>query len=266
MLPFVSTSAEAVIVVIIIIIITIHIIRAVAVAIAVAINSIGATNYCGPRSKTAAQAKADQEQAPSQGEEGLLTVESLSMFKGLKALAAASARVEALEARWLDSLAEQLPFAKVAEAQALRSDDARWHGESCLEIERELLHLQLTSKTMQRQVQAAEKVEKQLKKMAKLYKETDAQVQAMEAEVGSAQVQTSHLERRVVELQEQLQQVKKGGSELEVLAAQNETQLKDLKRLEDEKDQLNKQLEAVAADVKASEVKAAGSASKFFGK
>lgn len=226
-----------------------------------------------------AQAKADQEQ----------DLQNLAAELD-KALAAASARVEALEARWLDSLAEQLPFAKVAEA--LRSDDARWHGESCLEIERELLHLQLTSKTMQRQVQAAEKVEKQLKKMAKLYKETDAQVQAMEAEVGSAQasakstetarrgasealesteVQTSHLERRVAELQEQLQQVKKGGSELEVLAAQNETQLKDLKRLEDEKDQLNKQLEAVAADVKASEarcqeaeakVKAAGSASK----
>ncbi|CAE7537018.1 unnamed protein product [Symbiodinium natans] len=41
------------------------------------------------------------------------------------------------------------------------------------------------------------------------------------------EAQTSHLEKRVQELQEQLQQVKKGGSEMAVLAAQNEAQLKD---------------------------------------
>eukprot|EP00435_Cladocopium_sp_Y103_P041395 s2127_g11.t1 len=127
----------------------------------------------------------------------------------------------------------------------------------------------MNNKCMTRQIQAAEKVEKQLYKMGKQYKKVLEQVQNMEQELGSAQVkatstetarrgecaeqqcteaQTSHLERRVKELQEQLQQASKPVDEMAVLKQQNETQMKELAKLDAEKVELEKKLKALEVE------------------
>ncbi|CAE8625806.1 unnamed protein product, partial [Polarella glacialis] len=148
-------------------------------------------------------------------------------------------------------------------------DGASWQSEKCAEIERELLQMQTTDKSMQRQLQAAEKVEKQLKKLAKQYKDSDSQIQAMEQDLGSAkasavtsesaqfssaasleltEAQTSHLERRLKELELQLQQADKGG-EMAVLQQQNQAQVKELERLDAEKAELALKSEAVKKEL-----------------
>ncbi|CAJ1338896.1 unnamed protein product, partial [Effrenium voratum] len=147
-------------------------------------------------------------------------------------------------------------------AQVLQQEGA-WQRESCAEIERELVELEVTHRTMQRKVEASEKVEKQLKRLAKQYKESDTQAQAMEQQLGPAkakargvetarrdqqecsEVETSHLERRVKELQEQLLKATKPGDELKLLNQQNESQVKALEKLEAEKAELAKRLQAL---------------------
>lgn len=183
-----------------------------------------------------------------------------------KQLAAASARVEAVKGEW-PRVAKESPWPDLCEV--INGDSAAWQHETCGEIERELLQLQMNNKCMTRQIQAAEKVEKQLYKLGKQYKKVLEQVQNMEQELGSAQVranstetarqtecaeqqcseaQTSHLERRVKELQEQLQQASKPVDEMALLKQQNETQMKELAKLDVEKAELEKKLKALEVE------------------
>lgn len=84
-----------------------------------------------------------------------------------KQLAAASARVEAVKGEW-PRVAKESPWPDLCEV--INGDSAAWQHETCGEIERELLQLQMNNKCMTRQIQAAEKVEKQLYKLGKQYK------------------------------------------------------------------------------------------------
>merc|ERR1719174_815515 len=72
--------------------------------------------------------------------------------------------------------------------EVLRSEDkVEWQYEKCTEVEREVLTLKCTNGSMIAQLSAAEKAEKQLKKLAKQYKDTEAQCAAMEQDLGVAQ-------------------------------------------------------------------------------
>jgi len=189
-----------------------------------------------------------------------------------KELESTAAKLEAIQPKWNQSISA-VPFSNLGEA--LHSDNSSWQSETCSEVERELLLLQTTNKSMSRQLQAAEKIEKQLKKLAKAYKESDSQVQAIQQDLGSAEAsarssetaklgasaalelseaQTSHLERRVKELEQQLQQADKGG-DLVVLQQQNKLQVQELSRLDSEKAELAQKVLALDRECKAVELR-----------
>jgi len=225
-----------------------------------------------PRDGTGASAASppsNQAQANAEAEEQDLQQMVAELEKELEGTAS---KLEALQPKWNQEMSA-VPFSSLGEA--LHWDNARFQGETCSEVEGETLQLRTTNKSMLRQLQAAEKIEKQLKKLAKAYKESDAQAQAMEHGLGSAQAsarssetakvgasnalemteaQTTHLERRVKELEQQLQQADKGG-ELVILQQQNQKQVEELAKLDGEKGELNKKVEALDRECKAAELR-----------
>lgn len=179
----------------------------------------------------------------------------------------ASAKLEAIRPRW-DR--EGLPPMMSMLQETLRMDGVGWQADKCSELEREVVALQLSNNTAQRQVQDAERVEKQLKRLAKQYKETDAQVQAMEQELGAAkagaqseegakhsstaaleraQVQNMHLERRAKELEQQLAEATRGGADPALLVEQNRKQAAQLEHLQGEKAALRQKLQAIIEEI-----------------
>jgi len=171
-------------------------------------------------------------------------------------LEAATKRLEAVCPDW-KSQSQDL-------ADVFRSDGVSWQAEKCTELDREVLGLKLSNGGMERQLQASEKVEKQLKKLAKQFKESESQVQAMEQELQAAEAgaqssetaqfssaealerataQNQQLEKRVQELEQQLQQAEEG-AEQKLLEQQNKLQAEELARLEREKADLEKKVEA----------------------
>lgn len=181
-----------------------------------------------------------------------------------------AAKLTTLQPAWAGQLAAVLRMDALEDV--LRSEGVSWQAEKCAELEGESLTLRTAGLALSRQLQVAEKVEKQMKKLAKQIKESEAQVQAMEQELGSAEAgarnsesakysssaalertaaQTSHLERRARELEQQLQP--KSGADLAVLQEQNRRQSEELARLEREKVELEKRLQVATADFAATE-------------
>lgn len=189
-------------------------------------------------------------------------------------LDAAASGLQALKPSWIKlgptAMVGVPAYEKLTEV--LQRDGISWQVEKCSELERELMNLRSAISTMQRQLQAGEKVEKQLKKLAKFFKDSDNQVQAAETELGSArtgaqtsetakftsetacervEADTKHLDRRVQELQQQLQQATTKSGEMSLmLQKQNAEQLKELSKLSSEKTELTTRLEAMNKELK----------------
>jgi len=186
-------------------------------------------------------------------------------------LSTQTARLERLGQRW--QAAGAPPLEEVLDAIA-GLDTAGWESDKCVELERDLADLRLANARSQHHLQAAERTEKQLKKLAKHYRDSEAQVQAMERELGMAkdgalsadnakfssgaareraEAQTAHLQRRVAELEQQLGKVDSGGAELALLQEQNEKQADKLQSLSTEKATLSQQVEAITKEIEALE-------------
>lgn len=213
--------------------------------------------------------------------EGVVTAEEEEDLQKLvssleKQLEAATAKLETFEPTWQTLQAGRgQPLADVL-AEALRSDSVSWQAEKCAELERELLALRVANGTTQRQLQAAERTDKQLKKLAKQFKESESQVQNVERELGlakagsegadrdtqcssealeRAKAQTVHLQRRLQDLEQQAEKVNNGGADLAVLQEQNKKQAEKLQSLQREKGGLAQQLEALTKEAQAAEAR-----------
>lgn len=189
-------------------------------------------------------------------------------------LDAQTSRLEGLRPKWSAQLGAIIPMDDLQEV--LRGEAKwEWQYEKCTELEREVLTLKCTNSSMTRQLQVAEKSEKQLKKLAKQYKDAESQCANMEQELGSAQVaekgsekakhnskdsverteaQRKQLEAREHELKQQLQEAEKSGQELgATLKAQNKQQEQELARIEKETEDFKRKHETLAKDLKSIE-------------
>jgi len=183
-------------------------------------------------------------------------------------------RLEALRPKWSEQLGSAMPMDGLQEV--LRSEDkVEWQLEKCTEIEREVLTLKCGNGTMNQQLQTMEKAEKSLKKLAKQFKESEAKCAEMEQDLSAAQsgpqssekaklsskdeleraeAQTSHLDKRVKELQQQLKESETGSQEVtERMKAKNKQQVEELRKLEKEKGDLQKKLDGLSKDIKSAE-------------
>eukprot|EP00448_Togula_jolla_P020731 CAMPEP_0170584868 /NCGR_PEP_ID=MMETSP0224-20130122/8905_1 /TAXON_ID=285029 /ORGANISM="Togula jolla, Strain CCCM 725" /LENGTH=863 /DNA_ID=CAMNT_0010908305 /DNA_START=1 /DNA_END=2592 /DNA_ORIENTATION=+ len=192
-----------------------------------------------------------------------------------KQLEALSARLEALRPSWEAKFGSALPLSELGEV--MRSCDAiSWQGEKCAELDREVESLRSSNEGSKRQLEAAEKVEKQLKKVAKQLKESETAVETMSKELEAAragannseqasyvdhaekervEAQTSHLEKRVKELEQQVEQTEKGQDLAENYKAKIEEQEKELARLEKVKLETKDKLEGLTRERQAIEKK-----------
>jgi len=112
-------------------------------------------------------------------------------------------------------------------------------------------------------VEAADRTEKQLKRLAGQHREA----QAMEQDIGAAAVgvhsadsakhaptaQTLQLERRVKELEQKLSEAANGGADAAALRDQNQQQAQQLERLQNENRALSQQLLAANKEIEATE-------------
>jgi len=190
-------------------------------------------------------------------------------------LDAQTLRLDSLRPQWLAALGSALPMDNLQEV--LRAEDKwAWQYEKCTELDREVLALKCTGSSMTRQLQVAEKAEKQLKKLAKQFKEAESQCQAMEQDLGSAkasekgsetakfsskadleraEVQTKQLEGRFRELQQQLQEAEKGQELSGMFKQKNKQQEEELARIEKEKDEFKRKQDGLSKDIKSAEKK-----------
>mmetsp|Transcript_81053 Transcript_81053/g.147924 ORF Transcript_81053/g.147924 Transcript_81053/m.147924 type:complete len:920 (-) Transcript_81053:65-2824(-) len=182
-----------------------------------------------------------------------------------------TSQLEALRPKWNAQLGSVLPMDSLQEV--LRSEDSlQWQFEKCAELEHEVLTLQGTNNSMAGHLHAAEKAEKQLKKLAKQFKDSEAQCASMEQELGSAQAgaqnsekaklnssaaveraeaQTSHLDKRVRELEQQLSEASKGQELSSMFQAKNKQQAEELAKIENDKAGIKQKMDALAKDHKA---------------
>lgn len=187
-------------------------------------------------------------------------------------LQAATGRLEGIRPKWAALEAGGAPNFDLALAEAMRAEGVGWQVEKCAELDHELLVLRASNGAAQRQLQAAERAERQLKKLAKQFRDSETQVQALEQELGSAEagaltadrakqsssvalqcteVQSDHLQRRVQELEQQLAQADDGGADLSLLQEQNRKQAERLEGLRREEGELRRRLEASAGECEA---------------
>eukprot|EP00929_Paragymnodinium_shiwhaense_P076229 TRINITY_DN3914_c0_g4_i2.p1 TRINITY_DN3914_c0_g4~~TRINITY_DN3914_c0_g4_i2.p1 ORF type:complete len:1054 (+),score=362.37 TRINITY_DN3914_c0_g4_i2:145-3306(+) len=179
-----------------------------------------------------------------------------------------TSKLEALRSSWQDKLGSLLPMDGLGEVLRSSSNLA-WQAEKCSELEREAMLLRLGNGKMERQLAAAEKAEKQLKKLAKQFKESETQVQRLQeelscsqegaqsaeqgkysssAELTRAQAQKDHLERRVAELEADLKQANKGQDLAASLKEKNAQQAQELTRLAQEEAGLKQKLDKLSKD------------------
>eukprot|EP00927_Polykrikos_kofoidii_P072467 TRINITY_DN68582_c0_g1_i1.p1 TRINITY_DN68582_c0_g1~~TRINITY_DN68582_c0_g1_i1.p1 ORF type:complete len:1006 (-),score=223.59 TRINITY_DN68582_c0_g1_i1:51-3068(-) len=185
-------------------------------------------------------------------------------------LDAQTIKLDALRPAWEERLGNVVPMDTLGEV--LRScDSVSWQAEKCGELEREELTLRVTHNKHESLLVAAEKAEKLLKKQAKQFKETESQVKALEnelramqagaqssenarfsssAELERAEAQKLHLERRVAELEKDLQHAQKGQELAASYKEKNKRQTEELARLDRDKAELRKEVDSLTQNVK----------------
>jgi kinesin family protein C2/C3 len=186
-----------------------------------------------------------------------------------------TARLDALKPKWTSQLGSAMPMDGLQDV--LRSEGkVEWQYEKCTEIEREVLSLKCTNIGMTDQVQAADKAEKLLKKLAKQFKDCESQCSGMEQELAAAQsgaqtsetakfsskdaevraeAHTKSLEKRVKELQLQLQETEKGQDLSAEYKKKNKQQVEELASIEKDKESLKLKIDALSKECKAAEKK-----------
>lgn len=186
-----------------------------------------------------------------------------------------TARLDGIRPKWATQLGSVLPMDSLQ--TELRAEAKwEWQYEKCIELEREVLTLKCTAASNASALQAAEKAEKQLKKLAVQFKNSEAQCLAMEQELGSMQAnetrsadksqnskeslqrseaQSKQLEARVRELQERLKEAEQNKEMSAELTAKNKQQGEELGRIDKEKADLQQKYDTASKELKSIEKK-----------
>lgn len=185
-----------------------------------------------------------------------------------QSVASQSAKVEKLRPHWETEFGSFLPMDKISEV--LKTDALKWQIEKYSDCQQETLCLRRNNIMMSCQLQAAEKTDKKLRKVAKQCKENETKCADQNEELKNIQhtlnrstatnqissaaserqnAQNKQLQARIQELQQQLASAKEGLELTEMYRAKNKEQAEELARLDQAKADLQKSINAQTKEV-----------------